>query len=195
MCGSIFKGIVFCVDTHNKSHSRLEKKITKYGGEVTDHVSKRVDYVISNPTEVKKCISSITSAQKHGVPIINCSFLADSIAEESLQDFEDYLLGSGILKAKEEERPVWYWRADGHWEEYDETTCYKLEAAYQKDKDANVTVDDEREVDLTKMVQKRLDDHSKQRDVKREVETVVTHKRKSHPVFKSHSAKRQKTAP
>lgn len=61
----------------------------------------------------------------------------------------------------------WLWESDKGWVEYSNALTQKIEKGYQND-DKVVKIDDERFVDLPSMFQRRYDDTSKVRNVKRE---------------------------
>ena len=71
-------------------------------------------------------------------------------------------------KAEPPPLPRWSWLDDGGWVEYPEALERKLEAAYEA-KEKSCPVDAERFVDLVSMEQKRCDNPTKRRKVKREV--------------------------
>eukprot|EP00026_Physarum_polycephalum_P009930 Phypoly_transcript_10068.p1 GENE.Phypoly_transcript_10068~~Phypoly_transcript_10068.p1 ORF type:complete len:429 (+),score=105.14 Phypoly_transcript_10068:14-1300(+) len=90
----------------------------------------------------------------------------------------------------DDEEVTWYWKDDKGWTPYSEVISYKLEAGYHKNKAKTVKVDKEREVDFKAMVQRRMDDYNKKRDVKREVKKT-TKKRKA-PVEEKTTKKSKK---
>ncbi len=70
---------------------------------------------------------------------------------------------------------VWYWNGDSSknaqqdiWIQYEDDICEKIEKAYAK-KQKTMKLDDERYLDLEHMLQRRYDDTSKLRAIKREV--------------------------
>lgn len=86
----------------------------------------------------------------------------------------------------------WFWKSDSDWVEFDESISVAAEEVYWLgvvlcvltcasggDKSRKVKVDDQRYIDVQNMVQKRYDDPSKMRLVKREEEAVVWYWRHS----------------
>jgi len=61
----------------------------------------------------------------------------------------------------------WLWQSDTGWIEYDINMCRLLEEAYKK-KEKQFKVDEQRFIDLENMLQRRYDDVSKRRLIKRE---------------------------
>ena len=61
---------------------------------------------------------------------------------------------------------VWQWRADDGWKDYAPAVCERVEEAWRQKKD-RVDIDTERFVDLKMLLQRRKDDPSKRREVRR----------------------------
>ncbi|EGC37994.1 hypothetical protein DICPUDRAFT_149379 [Dictyostelium purpureum] len=104
---------------------------------------------------------------------------SDSDSDSSDSDSSDSDISSDSDSDDEDYIAKWYWAGDsnggpskggGHqdvWVEYDNKMCKNLEKAFQNN-DKKYKVDKERFVDLQNMLQRRCDDESKRRNVKRE---------------------------
>jgi len=83
------------------------------------------------------------------------------------------MFGVEEKKASSGNKVAWHWQGDNGWVQYDEETCKRLEDAYTNNPSGRCKVDDERFVDLTMMLQRRYDNESKRRKVKREDVTGI----------------------
>ncbi|KAH3764244.1 hypothetical protein Pelo_3891 [Pelomyxa schiedti] len=76
------------------------------------------------------------------------------------------------------EKANWYWLSDDGWKIYSDEQSDIIESGFLAD-EKKVDIDSERFVDLVESVQRRIDDPSKQRKVKREVTAVPTSAQRS----------------
>jgi len=164
----------------------LREKIEENGGILATVFNKRVTHVIATEELSQKQLQEVES---QSAKVIELEVLKDSIKKGKKLDDKKKNDKTPKRKSKEicksednssdEEKLAWKWnwQSDHGWLTYDAKLIAKLEKAYENGDD-EVKVDDERYIDLKAMLQRRYDDNTKRRPVKREKTQLVAKKQK-----------------
>eukprot|EP01116_Phalansterium_solitarium_P005995 TRINITY_DN18306_c0_g1_i1.p1 TRINITY_DN18306_c0_g1~~TRINITY_DN18306_c0_g1_i1.p1 ORF type:complete len:810 (+),score=221.49 TRINITY_DN18306_c0_g1_i1:227-2656(+) len=181
----VLSGVVFFFADDDDADDTLLEQIEEHGAFVVSQFSRRVTHVVCDPANVTAAHSS---ARFH-VPV---AFIQDSIKHCRKADEKAYGQASSsssslttsasapavsssssasrfaAAEPQDDDEPLgeWSWQSDNGWLKYDVALNKKLEAAYANG-DAEVRVDNERFIDIPAMLQKRYDDKTKRRAVRR----------------------------
>eukprot|EP01114_Cavostelium_apophysatum_P017118 TRINITY_DN5010_c0_g1_i1.p1 TRINITY_DN5010_c0_g1~~TRINITY_DN5010_c0_g1_i1.p1 ORF type:complete len:839 (+),score=296.05 TRINITY_DN5010_c0_g1_i1:94-2610(+) len=183
-----FDGLIFYFMKDPPGLQSLAEQIEDAGGNVRSRFDTKVTHVVTDEELDSSQLDEITSKMK----IVTAAFVKDSIKKGKKMSESDYAQFAGTAGKKrkkstsdseEETGIVWQWKDDAEWKDYDSATSKKIEQAYQA-KESEVKVDNARFVDFGAMVQRRYDDKSKRREVKRVVAKKGQHTNKKQKVVK-----------
>jgi len=174
----LFEDCVICFvgDKFEKDKDELKGMVTENGGNISRSITSRSTHCVIVPGTKA---DEIDDAKSNKVPIVTEKWIIKSVAEGKRLDEKGFApdVGSssgatsssssgGETGSSDTDYIRWFWMADSGWTEYDKKMCEKLEDSF-KAKNKKFDVDDQRFIDFENMLQRRKDDPSKRRAVKR----------------------------
>jgi len=167
----IFEDCVICFvgDKFEKDKDELKELVTDNGGNISRTITSRSTHCVIVPG-IKA--DEIEDAKSNKIPIVTEKWIVKSVEAGKRLEEKDYApdvgssSGSSSGGTPDIDYIRWSWMADSGWVEYDKAMCEKIETAH-KAGNKKMDVDTERYIDLENMLQRRKDDPTKRRAIKR----------------------------
>lgn len=187
------------LDTRKMPLGKISAGTIRSGYEILKEIEELLDTVGGGGTDEIQVNTESTSRGRDGED-------AEEQDSDATEEEDEGVAASAAKEARamdDNDSVIWYWKGDSKksavqdiWIRYDASTCAALEEA-RGAKEKKYQLDDERFIDIGKMVQARYDDPKRRRALKRETPAArrAALKRKATMAAKTAAARQSKSKP